>query len=162
MAAKGIINGTSETTFNPSADIRRADFIVLLVKALGLSAKPQGNFTDVSSSAYYADALATAKALGITAGVGNNNFNPNAKISREDMVVLAARAMEKAGKPLANASESELEGYSDSAQISGYALNDVAALIKAGIIKGSGNTINPKRTATRAEAAVIIYNLYNR
>lgn len=162
LAAKGIINGTSETTFNPSADIRRADFIVLLVKALGLSAKPQGNFTDVSSSAYYADALATAKALGITAGVGNNNFNPNAKISREDMVVLAARAMEKAGKPLANASDSELEGYSDSAQISGYALNDVAALIKAGIIKGSGNTINPKRTATRAEAAVIIYNLYNR
>ena len=77
-------------------------------------------------------------------------------------MVLAARAMDKAGKPLADASDSELKGYSDSAQISGYALKDVAALIKAEIIKGSGNTINPKRTATRAEAAVIIYNLYNR
>lgn len=162
MASKGVINGTSETTFNPSAHIRRADFIVLLVKALGLSAKTQDNFADVSPGAYYAEALATAKALGITAGVGNNNFNPNAKISREDMMVLAARAMDKAGKPLADASDSELKGYSDSAQISGYALKDVAALIKAEIIKGSGNTINPKRTATRAEAAVIIYNLYNR
>ncbi|EMS72740.1 polysaccharide lyase family 8 super-sandwich domain-containing protein [Ruminiclostridium cellobioparum] len=162
MASKGVINGTSETTFSPSADIRRADFIVLLVKALGLSAKTQDNFADVSPGAYYAEALATAKALGITAGVGNNNFNPNAKISREDMMVLAARAMDKAGKPLADAAGSELKGYSDSAQISGYALKDVAALIKAEIIKGSGNTINPKRTATRAEAAVIIYNLYNR
>jgi hypothetical protein len=162
MASKGVINGTSETTFNPSADIKRADFILMLVKALGLSAKTQDNFADVSSSAYYAEAMATAKALGITAGVGNNNFNPNAKITREEMMVLAARAMEKAGKPLAIASDSELKGYSDTAQISSYALNDVAALVKAEIIKGSGNSIKPKRTATRAEAAVIIYNLYNR
>ncbi len=162
MASKGVINGTSEMTFNPSANIKRADFILMLVKALGLSAKTQDNFADVSSSAYYAEALATAKALGITAGVGNNNFNPNAKISREEMMVLSARAMEQVGKPFAIASDSELKGYSDSAQISSYALNDVAALVKAGIIKGSGNSIKPKRTATRAEAAVIIYNLYNR
>lgn len=162
MASKGVINGTSETTFDPSADIKRADFILLLVKALGLTAKTQGNFADVSSNAYYAEALATAKALGITVGVGNNNFNPRGKITREDMMVLAARAMNIAGKTLANASDSELKGYSDSAQISGYAINDVAALIKAGIIKGSGNSIHPKGTATRAEAAVIIYNLYNR
>ncbi|MGG1519053.1 polysaccharide lyase family 8 super-sandwich domain-containing protein [Paenibacillus oryzisoli] len=162
LASKGVINGTSEATFDPSVDVKRADFILMLVKALGLSAKTEGNFTDVSSSAYYAEALATAKALGITDGVGNNNFNPDAKISREDMIVLAARAMDKAGRQLANASESELKGYSDSAQISSYALNDVAALTKAGIIEGSGNSINPKATATRAETAVIIYNLYNR
>lgn len=162
MASKGVISGTSATTFNPSADITRADFILLLVKALGLSAKAQGNFADVSSSAYYAEALATAKALGITTGVGNNNFNPKGKITREDMMVLAAKAMNVAGKPLENALGSELNGYSDSAQISRYAFNDVAALIKAGIIKGSGNSINPKGTATRAEVAVIIYNLYNR
>ncbi|MFC4598759.1 S-layer homology domain-containing protein [Cohnella hongkongensis] len=162
MASKGVISGTSATTFNPSADITRADFVLLLVKALGLSVRTEGSFADVSSSAYYAEALATAKALGITTGVGNNNFNPKGKITREDMMVLAAKAMNAAGKPLENALGSELNGYSDSAQISRYAAKDVAALIKAGIIKGSGNSINPKGTATRAEAAVIIYNLYNR
>ncbi|WP_419822623.1 polysaccharide lyase family 8 super-sandwich domain-containing protein [Anoxybacterium hadale] len=162
MAAKGVINGTSETTFHPSADIKRADFMVMLVKALGLTAKPQGNFSDVSPSAYYAEALATARALGITTGVGNNKFDPNAKISREDMMVLSARAMNMAGRSLGTASDAEMKGYSDSSQISGYALKDVAALIEAGVIKGSGNSINPKKTATRAETAVIIYNLYNR
>lgn len=162
MASKGVINGTSETTFNPSADITRADFVLLLVKALGLSVRTQSNFADVSSSAYYAEALATAKALGITTGVGNNNFNPKGKITREDMMVLAAKAMNVAGKPLEKGSDSELRGYSDSAQISRYALLDVAALIKAGIIKGSGNSIHPKGTASRAEVAVIIYNLYNK
>ncbi|MFC4305286.1 polysaccharide lyase family 8 super-sandwich domain-containing protein [Cohnella boryungensis] len=160
MASKGVISGTSATTFNPSADITRADFVLLLVKALGLSVQTQSNFADVSSSAYYAEALATAKALGITTGVGSNNFNPKGKITREDMMVIAAKAMNIAGKPLEQASE--LNGYSDSAQISRYAFNAVAALIKAGIIKGSGNSINPKGTATRAEVAVIIYNLYNR
>jgi hypothetical protein len=82
-------------------------------------------------------------------------------ISREDMMVLSARAMNMAGRPLGASSDSELKGYSDSAQISGYALKDVAALIEAGVIKGSGNSINPKKTATRAETAVIIYNLDN-
>lgn len=161
MAAKGVITGTSETTFHPSAEIKRADFMLMLVKALGLSAKPQGNFADVKPSAYYAEALATAKALGITTGVGDNKFDPNAKISREDMMVLSARAMNMAGRPLGAGSDSELKGYSDSAHISSYALKDVAALIEAGVIKGSGNFINPKKTATRAETAVIIYNLYN-
>jgi len=88
LASKGVINGTSDTTFTPQADITRADFMILLVKALGLTAEVTSNFDDVSEKDYYYEYVGIAKELGITTGVGNNKFNPKAKITRQDMMVL--------------------------------------------------------------------------
>jgi len=78
LASKGVINGTSDTTFTPQADITRADFMILLVKALGLTAEVTSNFDDVSEKDYYYEYVGIAKELGITTGVGNNKFNPKA------------------------------------------------------------------------------------
>ena len=162
MASKGIIGGTSETTFTPGNNITRADFMVLLVKALGLNAKTDVNFDDVAEGSYYYNALAIAKKLGITAGVGDNKFEPKANISRQDMMVLVEKAMRIAGKDINNGSAADIASYNDATQVSSYAQDAVAALVKEGIIAGSGNKLNPKDTATRAETAVIIYKLYNK
>ncbi len=161
MASKGIINGTSATTFNPSADITRADFIVLLVRALGLDAEVDGNFSDIKPDAYYARQVGIARKLGITNGVGNNMFNPNEKIKRQDMMSLIDRAMEAAGKSLEIGSEADLAGFADKGIIASYARGSVATLVKSGIIKGDGTNINPLGNTTRAEAAVVIYRIYN-
>ncbi len=162
MAAKGVINGTSETTYSPASNITRADFIVLLVKALGLNAKTDGNFEDVAEGSYYYDAIAIAKKLGITTGVGENKFNPKADISRQDMMVLAEKALRIAGKDIDSGLAGDIAGYKDAPQVAAYAQDAIAALVNAGIIKGSGNKLNPKLPANRAETAVIIYNLYNK
>ncbi len=162
MASKGIIGGTSETTFTPGNNITRADFIVLLVKALGLNAKVDDNFDDVAAGTYYYNSLAIAKKLGITTGVGDNKFDPKANISRQDMMVLVKKAMETAGKDINNGSATDIANYKDAAHVSSYAQDAVAALVKEGIIAGSDNKLNPKKTATRAETAVIIYKLYNK
>lgn len=161
MAAKGIINGTTGTTFSPAQNIKRADFIVLLVKALGLDARGDSNFDDVKEGIYYYDAVATAKALGITEGVGDNKFNPNGQISRQDMMVLAAKALKVAGIQMKAGTASDIAGFKDASKVSAYASDAAATLINAGIIKGSGNEINPTSKLTRAEAAVVIYNIYN-
>ena len=162
MASKGVINGTSNTTYSPANNITRGDFMVLLVKALGLNAKAEGNFDDVAEGSYYYNAVAIAKELGITTGVGDNRFDPKANISRQDMLVLAEKAMRVADKALLSGSGADIAGYSDATQIAGYAQDAIASMVKEGIITGSENMLNPKQKATRAETAVIIYKLYNK
>ena len=161
MAAKGVINGTSADSYNPSASITRADFMKLLVSTLDLHAEFTDNFADVRKDAYYYDAIGIAKKLGIATGVGNGMFNPSAAITRQDLMVLTAKAL-KLAKGLEDAAVSDIGAYTDVNKVAGYAQPSVAAMIKAGIIQGSGGSINPLNNTTRAEVAVIMYRLYNK
>jgi len=162
LASKGIINGTSETTFNPQAYITRANFMVLLVKALDLNANVDSNFSDVPSDAYYYNPIGIAKKLGITTGVGDNKYNPKAQITRQDMMVLITRALIVSGKISSEGTADVIANYTDKDQVASYAVNGVATLVREGIVVGSNNTINPKGNASRAELAAIVYKIYNK
>ena len=160
LASKGIINGTSETTFTPGEDIKRADFIILLIKSLGLHCEVSVNFDDVLPGSYYYEYVGIAKELGITSGVGGNMFKPLEKITRQDMMVLTANALKIAGKISDTGSESDISKFDDKDKIASYAAEGVATLVKKGIVLGSENKINPRGNATRAELAAIIYKIY--
>jgi len=161
MASKGIINGTGNDTFSPAASITRADYLVLLVKTLGLAAEFDSNFDDVDKSAYYYDAIGIAKKLGIVAGSGNNRFNPRESISRQDMMVMTARALERFKGLKVLDTNGVPEKFADKEDIAEYAVNSMSALITEGLIAGTGNKLNPCAYATRAEAAVFLYNIYS-
>jgi len=161
MASKGITNGTGDgTPFSPGLMITRADFTVLLIKTLGLTAAFTENFDDVKPDAYYYSAVGTAKKLGIAAGCGNNLFKPMENISRQDMMVLAARALEKYQGLEMTESSIVLERFGDSKEIAEYAVHSLATLIEAGLIEGSGGRLAPRANTTRAEAAVFLYRIY--
>jgi hypothetical protein len=160
LASTGVINGTTETTFGPGMNITRADFICMLVRALKLNASIDGNFSDVPSGAYYYDSVGIAKKLGIAMGKGENQFLPKENISRQDMMVIIARAMKISGKNLDD-SATDLSKFTDSSKVAPYAATAAAQLIKAGIITGNNGAINPAGTATRAETAVIMYRILN-
>lgn len=161
LAAQGIINGTGIDTYSPGVNITRGDFVTLIMRAIGLKADVTSNFSDVSKNDYYYNELGTAKKLGIITGVGNNKFNPKQSISRQDMMVITTRVLELAGVPLTPAKVSDLKGYSDVSNISTYAENDVATLVKSGIVGGSNGKINPLGYTTRAEVAVMLYRVVN-
>lgn len=161
LVSKGIIQGTSPTTYSPAEPIKRADFILLLVRAFGFSSNFDNNFADVPPSSYYYEALGTAKAIGLAQGVGSNTFNPESPISRQDLMVLICRAMRIAGKNLADGTEVDLDTFKDKHKLSSYAIESVATLVKNGIVVGDGDFINPLSNATRAETAVLIYRIYN-
>ncbi|WP_284645102.1 S-layer homology domain-containing protein [Paenibacillus silviterrae] len=161
LASLGIIKGTSAASFSPGDNITRADFISLMVRALQLTAEVDGNFDDVEKSDYYYQEVGVAKKLGIAQGTGDNQFDPRISISRQDMMVLAARAMKMAGRML-DESDSDVSGFSDSDQVAAYAVNPLGQLVKKGIIEGYNGMIKPNDTAIRAEAAVIIYRLLNK
>lgn len=162
LASKGIINGTSEFTFAPGSNITRADFMILLVKALGLDADIKSNFDDVKEADYYYEAVGIAKSLGITSGVGDNKFLPKEQIKREDMMVLVDKALRIADKLETEGKALDIEDFDDDSSVSSYAVKSVATLVKEGIVSGSGNRLNPKSNTTRAEVAALIYRIYNK
>ncbi len=161
LASKDILK-TEGNVFNPTADITRADFLYSLVRALGLTAKTSGNFSDVHKDAYYYNEIAIAKALGITSGIGNDKFGSDNRITRQDMMVLTERALKLVKSLNKQGSAADLDKFYDKSKVASYAVNSVATMVKEGLIVGSNNKVNPTGNATKAEAAVFLYKLYNK
>ncbi|WP_435169714.1 S-layer homology domain-containing protein [Paenibacillus glycanilyticus] len=162
LAAKGITNGVSDASYAPGASIKRADFVKLLVDTFGFTTDTPGGFADVSSNRYYANAVGTAKALGITNGAGGNRFNPEAPITREEAATFIERALTVAKAGLPAGSEDVLAGFADADDISAYAKSSISSLVKAGLLQGHDGLLEPKGRLTRAEAAVLFYRIYNK
>ncbi|WP_342481369.1 endo-1,4-beta-xylanase [Paenibacillus sp. FSL L8-0340] len=161
MAARDIVKGTSKTSFSPETAMNRADFTALLVRALELKGTDQDStaFSDVQKDADYRNELAIAKQLGIVTGYEGNMFKPYSELSRQDMMVVAYRALAAAGKKASGSAS--LETYQDADRIADYARDSLAALVKLGIVSGKDGKLAPDDTLTRAEAAVIVYRIWN-
>lgn len=155
LVEKGIIKGTADGSFQPEKPTKRADFVIMLSRALELDTKVTTNFKDVSKDKYYYNEIGMFKELGIINGSGDN-FNPEANISREDMFVITERALEKTKKIKATESKDTNISFTDDSEVSSYAKGAIDKLVDMGLVKGSHGKINPKNNATRAETAVFI------
>jgi hypothetical protein len=161
LAAKGIIDGVSEEQFQPTNQVSRADFVMMLLHTLGFEAELGERFADVPVGAYYDQALRIARGRGIVEGSGDNEYHPNESITREDMAVLTVRALHAAMKMPKNQSGATIHDYVDTTFIAHYALNQVEELVKSGLLTGYDQGIHPKEHTTRAQAAVLMYRIYN-
>lgn len=162
LASKGIIKGRSETEFDPDAYITRADNTVLLLRVLGKTAEVTDNFDDVYEGKYYYNEIGIAKALGIASGVGDNRFDPDALVMRQDMATLAYRVLAKEGVLTSIPNTAVLNKFTDADKIDFYAREAMAACVDAGLMGGYGdNTINPRGNASRVEVALFIYRISN-
>ena len=151
----GVVNGMGNGGFGPSQPIRRCDFIVMLCRAFKLSGSGGYSFADVPVTSYYAEAVATAKSLGIIQGDGRN-FYPNSNLSRQDAMVMIYNTLEATGHKLTNGLTADLSIFLDQGQISPYARNSVGILVYLGAVKGDGNGyLRPRSTINRAEAAIL-------
>ncbi|OAS19016.1 S-layer homology domain-containing protein [Paenibacillus oryzisoli] len=159
LAVKGIVNGTGERQFSPDSAVTRADYVVLLMRALGLKGTVGESFEDIDAGVYYAEPVAIARELGLVQGDEGNQFHPQASITREDMMVLTDRALRVSKQLKMDGNESDLADFEDVSSISAYAVNSVATLVKLGLVHGYANGIHPKETTNRAQAAVLIYNI---
>ncbi|MFC4598103.1 S-layer homology domain-containing protein [Cohnella hongkongensis] len=162
LAAKLIVKGVAESRFSPDADITRAEFIALLVRALGLSMNPNAvntRFTDVAADAWYASAVESAVKAGLVQGMTPQRFAPDDRITREQMAVMIANALSIVNKPSDTSDDEsgQLARFTDRAAISSWARDSVARAVAAGIIAGMpAATFAPAENATRAQAAVML------
>lgn len=159
LVSKGIIEESSSGYFYPKADLTRAGLIEMLIRTLGLSAKVESNFSDVKPGDKSYEAIGIAKKLGLVNGE-NKKFSGDKKISRQDMMVIVARALQVSGKLNASKDMSYLNRFKDTPQIAPYAKESIAMLVKEGIITGDGKSLRPSANVTKEEMAVVLYRIY--
>lgn len=156
-ASRGLLSGTSDTTFSPNTGMSRGMFVTALGRLAGINpdSYKTGKFTDVKADAYYAPYVNWAAQNGIVEGVTATTFAPDSNINREQMAVIMANYAKKLGYDLPKTLQAVT--FADNAQISSWAKNAVRAMQQAGILAGkNGNKFDPKGTATRAEVATIL------
>lgn len=155
LANTGVVSGTGNLIYSPGKSLSRADFVLMLYRAYDMEKYTAGeNFADVPDTAYYADAVRAARAIGIAAGDENNRFQPAQTLTRQDAMVLLKRTLDRTGLQF---TAGDLSVFADSAQVADYAVDSVSALVEAGIIGGSNGKLNPAAPVTRAEMAVMLY-----
>ncbi|MNJ43205.1 Endo-1,4-beta-xylanase A precursor [compost metagenome] len=166
LAARQIITGVSADAFAPGASVTRAEFIAMLVRALGLdpsnppalndassskwgapmfdgassSTQHAPSFSDVSSSAWYADEVAVASAAGIVKGRADGTFGGGDVITREEMAVMLVKArtvMNGAGDTAEGGGQSlGLAVFKDSDKIAPWAQKAVSEAVALGLLYG--------------------------
>lgn len=155
VTGKGMMNGTADNTFSPKANTTRGMVVTVLYRLENQPSTSAASFTDVASSAYYANAVAWANANGIVSGYGSGKFGPNDKVTREQLAAILYRYAQYKKYDVSGANS--LDGYTDAQSVSSYAVPALQWANAAGVVTGkSGNKLDPKGNATRAEVAAML------
>ena len=158
LAEMGVLRGKEYRLFYPNDNITREEFVKMLTVAYKLNIENKTDkFTDVNADDWFMPYVAAALENGIVNGVSDDMFGTGQNITRQDLAVMAYNAA------LKNGVEFNTEGvqkFSDDDKISDYAKTAVYALKSQDIVNGiDGKNFAPQDTATRAEAAKILYAL---
>ena len=163
---KGMIKGYNSTTFAPNDKMTRGMLVTILWRLEGCpSAIGKKKFADVDYNAYYGNAIKWAYDSGVVLGYENGKFGPDDEITREDFVVILARYEGEIydNSDIFEGSEQDLSKFKDNKDVDRYALKRMQWAVRTGIITGNDDgTLNPRGTATRAEAAAILQKYNNK
>lgn len=159
LTARGIVAGYEDGSYKPERQVTRAEFIKLLLESTDLvEQNSASSFADIPANAWYYHAVASAQQLGLITGKADGLFHANDEITREEMAVIVYRLMQQLD--LTNTTQSAA-AFADDDQIAPYAKDAVHAMKQSGLLQGNGaNQFNPKQSASRGEAAVIIFRLW--
>ena len=153
----------SKLDSNYQSNITRAEFCDLIAgffyaktgttmkehfSSLGLSIDDY-RFTDASS-----ENVRYCCGLGIVNGVGDNKFNPNGAILRQD----AAAMLMRLANVLDVSSGNVVQSFADSADISSYAVEAVTFVTSLKVMNGDGTNFNPRNNITREQAVITMIN----
>lgn len=135
---RGIMKGTSATTFSPTSSTNRQQLWMVLGR---LSGSNPGD-------------MATARAWAKNTGVSDGT-SPTGSLTRQQMVTMLYRWAQSKG--YTGVTSGSIAGYADASSVASYAREAMAWAVGNGIISGSGNNLMPNGTATRAQFAAIMH-----
>ncbi|WP_369283966.1 S-layer homology domain-containing protein [Oscillibacter sp. GMB15532] len=157
VANRGLMTGTSATTFNPNGSMTRGMFVTALGRLANadISAYKQSSFTDVKADAYYMGYIEWGVKNNILVGIGGGKFNPDGLVTREQMAVMMDRYATSIGFKLPEVHAQNT--FADNTKIGAWAAPSVKRIQMAGIIQGKNNNFyDPQGTATRAEVSAVL------
>lgn len=157
LLRRGLMNGVGNGKFDPDGTVTRAQLVTVLYRLAGtpsVSGQAQP-FSDVPAAQWYTDAVIWAAASGVVNGVGDGKFDPNSRVTREQIATILFRYTAAQD----NAPDA-LDGFPDAAAVSVYARPAMRWAVSSGLIGGTviNNTVclDPLSGATRAQIAVML------
>ena len=148
---KDWVTGYSADNFSPDEPLTRAQAAVILVRRLGLAPELDSRYSFDDCVGNWAQAyLETARKYNIIQGIGNNLYDPNRPITREEIAVMVNNV-------LMYDNNQEQSQFTDVTQLSNpWSYDSIEALGETGLLKGyPDGTYQPESTLTRAEITVI-------
>ncbi len=159
LAEQGIIKGKTDLTFEPDANITRAEFLTLALNLAGIKTTRYSSFSDIPMSAWFAATIGTANKMGLIDPnmVKNDYFYPDQNITREEMTSIIVKLYESQKEAI---SAGDINQFSDSATFSDWTKESIGKAAALGVVTGNPDgSFNAVGNATRAEAAVIFSRL---
>ena len=154
----GLFNGISSTIFEPATPMTRAMLVTVLWRYSGSPVEGANIFSDVPGNTWYTQAVAWAAANGIVDGIGNGKFDPDGKITREQMAAILFRYTASIGGD--TSASGDFSGYVDGHLVSSWSDSALRWAVAEGLINGiltDGKTyLSPQGHATRAQVATIL------
>ncbi|GMK44317.1 hypothetical protein PghCCS26_14450 [Paenibacillus glycanilyticus] len=95
LIAADIFNGTSTDTFGLDQTMTRAQLAVVLARAMNLNTSMVANtsFTDIPATSYASSYVEAVKEAGLMNGIGNDVFNPNGNVTKEQLAAVLVRSL---------------------------------------------------------------------
>ena len=164
LSGLGVVNGTSDTTFEPGREIKRGEFTKLLYELyqnLGYDMPMvvyTHPFTDMPTEDYWADPyIGWAYTNRIVEGYDDKRFGPEDSITREDMAVMLQRFFEEYLEyTLPGDKEAD---FTDAAKVSAYAKDAVEYVASKGLMQGHDTgAFGPREATHRSQAVQVLYN----
>lgn len=159
LVGKKIMVGTSDSSFEPDQSTTREQFVKIITGALGIEATDEEiAFTDTDKNAWYYGYVSSAVNNGLIYGIDDETFGVGKNITRQDAAVILYRAKDKFGL----SEGSDATKFEDDENIADYAKDAVYFLKGCGALSGNENDeFLPEKSLSRAEAAMLMYNIIN-
>ena len=148
----GVVSGVGNNDFDPEGEMNRAQAASVFSELLQLTDEADiSNFTDIPDNAWYAGHIAKCVAAGIMTGMGNNQMEPEATLSREMFFTMFAQAM-----GIEREETSDVQ-FSDAGETSSWAVGYINALANRGFISGMGDgSVEPLSDINRASVMALL------
>ncbi len=162
LVARHITTGATDKTFNPSGVVTRAQFAVLLSKAIGIDpTSNKGKFKDIIGEDIYSGYITALNEKGLMNGYSDGTFKPTKQVTRQEIATLITNAYLYLTKEKISDIEKNYKApFNDMAQVPQWAVEGIKAAQALEIIGGTGNNnFSPKKGVTRAETAKMIITL---
>ena len=150
----GLMKGVGNDRFDPEGSMTRAMLVTVLWRYEGEPEAPANTFSDVKAGSWYFDAVSWAAANNIVGGVGDNKFDPDGNITREQMATILYRYCN--GKGIDTSKQASISGFPDAGKVSSYAQTAMQWAVAEKLVNGSDGKLLPQGNATRAQVATIL------
>lgn len=161
LAKQEVISGYKDSSFKPDNKVTRAEFAVMLSKALkqdGIEVENATHYSDVYNGYWAAKNIDIVSSLGLVSVLGDRTFKPSAKITKAEALAVVSKAL-KTKKLSDKKIDKILAKFEDKDALADWAIEPVAQAIKNKVYVGSKSAIEPNSYATRAEIAVLLSKL---